>query len=1657
MELKARVFRDGTSQENRALRSLDPDYITIDERTAVDWIEFAQTYAAQLTYFNHQNQSEGDWSAFFAGDAEAMADAVASLEGLSSDVQALNAVTASASTPPHLALFLTFLRLLRYPQQQFQALTQRRLDFYYRQVLRLAEKAAIPDRAHVIVSLQPNQSPYVLPQGTPLSAGADAQGNELRYVLDSDLYITQAQVASVKTLSVERVEINLQTIHLAGHRSHDSFAKMLRWAIGTSMQGDELPPFPVTDPLAQAEDSTERETFAAILALFTEIQDYTLEQVTEVRQQYILTQLCFATLDDFQFCFDVHTREIAKQQGQEDVVPPNDAEWQQVYRRVEKAYRKKINRDRRTQLKHEHRHEQYLVPSRDPNSSPTYDAAATFLGLWRFALGDPDAGDALPPWSEETAVDLDKLLSHLDGTGDAAPSDSDQADVAARYVQDQLFLSVNDFRKIMGIQRRDVEEGNSQERNSPEWDSPEWDEVYRLLERAQAKKRGFSYPPINRTDITGICSAAIATTDSDQPLTLPRFHPFLAEAQSSSASGDSADGVSETTADDVQPLGVAIASPVLYLSEGTRAITLTLACTADSFNREALEDVLGQGHRPFAIAISSEKGWLAIPPEQVQFAIGDFFLEPALARYPQTALATIYQFPDADFSASEDLGQYLRFPDGSLYQIDAILTPNRVQLISVGRVDSEEAIAQYDSLRLEGGVRLTRLTLDTEQQELRSTRNQFTEEDVGQFVVWIDGVIYRIEQYANQKRVGIRYWGYLPPSHQTSDNNTPQNEIRKYEQIRFAAPPHAQFSEASLVGMAFSSDFTLEGGGEPQFTASDIGTLMTGVNGDIVQLVGLVSDREASVTPLGRLRQTPTPETTIDHYSATGIYLNSLQFTLTLDVTQPAITAPQTQGDPIPFHTADPVVKITINESGNDGEQGESGETSYYQLFKDFCLEKVNVQVAVTDVQAVQLRSDRTVLNPKSPFEPFGNKPIRGTSFYFSHPELIAKPLDNLSLKLEWMGLPDSFTDHYYAYAHCGLSGQPTVIDNQSFQADLSMLLDRTWYGLGGRSLFTTESNPEHNAEDITLASVGILNYDKAHLITLPRHRLTTIPDSAESTDLWEHPRYFRLELTRPDFQHDRYSLVLNKVARAETGDIVQDQDGNPVQDNQGNPLPIQSLTVYPPYTPKLKSLTLDYCASAEIDLHSETTATDGATMPSLGQIFQLHPFGYVDLRHTATASHSNQGSDHLDSKSDGRYFFLPQYDEEGSLLIGIRDWQPSQPLTLLFQTVSGSGDADLASPEIQWSYLGGDRWHPFAAADVLSDSTDGLLDSGIVRLTLPETATPDNHRLPAGLHWLRATVMNHALAIPDILDIRAQAVTATFVDQNNAPEHLSRPLAAHSIQATVDRIPAIATVDQPYSSFGGRQREPHRAFYTRVSERLRHKHRAVTRWDYERLVLEQFPQIYKVKCLTQSEQARAPNAGQVTVVVIPNIAKTAPFLPLEPKAPQYLLKEIEAYLQAHASPFVRVVVKNPRYEQIKYRVAVRFQSGTEQGYYLKQLNQELVRFLSPWAYEEQSDIAFGSSIHSSAVIHFIESRPYVDYVANLKLIEQVALKPDRRSQSRPTSTVNSTNLAQVKHVDSILVSAPRHIIDLITTDNYEEEAFDGLDYMIVGLDFFIT
>ena len=278
--------------------------------------------------------------------------------------------------------------------------------------------------------------------------------------------------------------------------------------------------------------------------------------------------------------------------------------------------------------------------------------------------------------------------------------------------------------------------------------------------------------------------------------------------------------------------------------------------------------------------------------------------------------------------------------------------------------------------------------------------------------------------------------------------------------------------------------------------------------------------------------------------------------------------------------------------------------------------------------------------------------------------------------------------------------------------------------------------------------------------------------------------------------------------------------------------------------------------------------------------------------------------------------------------------------------------------------------------------------------------------------------------------------------------------MPAGSISGLADPLAQVKAVQQPYSSFGGKRPELTRGFYTRVSERLRHKNRALTAWDYEHIVLEAFPAIYKVKCLPVGTSPDPRQEDIIQVVVIPNIQGKQPFDPFEPKLPADVLQSIEGVLVTHAPPGARLKVTNPTYVQLKARLGIRLRQDANPGYYKNLLNLELQRYLAPWAYDHSAEIVFGGKINASLIVNFLEGRPYVDYVAGIKLFTSL--------DGQHFTLYDASDPSKLEDVsafapDAILVSDRSHEIDLIEEEGFIQEFFTGINYMKIELDFQVS
>lgn len=676
------------------------------------------------------------------------------------------------------------------------------------------------------------------------------------------------------------------------------------------------------------------------------------------------------------------------------------------------------------------------------------------------------------------------------------------------------------------------------------------------------------------------------------------------------------------------------------------------------------------------------------------------------------------------------------------------------------------------------------------------------------------------------------------------------------------------------------------------------------------------------------------------------------------------------------YNTDQPICRLMIRTGNRDGYE-------LYRRLSEKGVKSLSIHIDVQGISDLILENDVGVLNGKKPFYPFGTRPVKRSNFYVDYPELFAKKWENIHVHIAWKNTPevvndeDAFKEHYYAYRrdHLGESSTYTY-------------------------LFALYSLYVHN-DDLEKPSWGPLTLDPANLLVKGadhfkadieiKHKedWETTSDGRDMPLFLEEDTGFASDFSVPNHHYDKGNtgplrLSLNQTFYHELYPRIYALSF--ASDKKDTLIPKE------PYTPMIETISLGYTASESLKEHV--------------QLFHEHPFGQ---------SHESPAPPHLPT-------LVPMYPEGGALYIGLKGAEPTHTISLLIHLLEGSEDpeADTVKRAVKWSVLCNDHWKPLDSDYMIVNEVGDFLQSGLVVFTLPKEASRENSLLEPGINWLRAEMRGKYNATSKILSVQAQSSLARLVDQGLDWEHVQHGLPANSITKWVDKAPLIKKVMQPYPSFGGKPSESDKHFHRRVSERLRHKNRAITIWDYERLVLEQFPEIYKVKGVhhttLREKKLCHPAPGHVVVVVIPDMVNQHMYDVYQPRVSRAKLNEIEEFLNERNGMQVNALVTNPTYEEVLIDLHVKFHKGYDESYHVKKLNEDITRALSPHAYRVQSALEFGTHLHRSTIVHWVEQLDYVDWVKEVEIFKE----GDRFAQVAPSNPI------------SILVSAKEHRITLV-------------------------
>lgn len=714
------------------------------------------------------------------------------------------------------------------------------------------------------------------------------------------------------------------------------------------------------------------------------------------------------------------------------------------------------------------------------------------------------------------------------------------------------------------------------------------------------------------------------------------------------------------------------------------------------------------------------------------------------------------------------------------------------------------------------------------------------------------------------------------------------------------------------------------------------------------------------------------------------------------------------------------------------------------------------------------IKNDDGIVAPGTPFDPFTAFPQKGSQFYIGSDEVFNKPVDELTINIELVSELQTIKEEATEFSR--------VRDNEShgrgFLA-VSVLAKGRWTKLStkeGSERFTLDEltqnilknnsgvlidrQPIINNEDVTNSSfkgfISIRNLFEFNQGIREKNFFELMQQLAKLLKIRQVSLSYHSHLAQLDQSTDQLFHVY-PFGAVETyfGSQPTNLSLGPVKNSQKRTIARKASS----FTDRPELLELDeekeyLLVDAKQKLLPQFTYTSPYTIYDRGSV-DIDEYkkllGAAKIDWNAEIVPKMIEASGLKEKAEGKINqYWGELQEEGMLFIGLENLKPLQTISLLFQFAEGSAeDEDSDPPPIHWSYLSNNEWIPLKDEDI-RDGTEGFRATGIINIDVPADASTHNTIMTDGLVWFCASVGKDSRCIPMLVDVIAQAVEVEFTDKGNAPSHFDAALPAGKISKLETAVAEISRVDQPFSSFDGKPREIGKEFYTRVSERLRHKGRAITAWDYEHLILARFPSIYKVKCITHTdpncfcrpavtkklsmqekyEEADATDAvksstktkpgdtaagpdvhdvtnvvvtgygtklccgpqvapGHVLIIPIADLKNRNAVNKLQPKTSRRTILEIEKYIKARTSPFVKVHVRNPLYEEVLVYFKVKFQPGRDKGYHLKKLNEEIVHYLTPWAFKADQEVKFGEKIYASSVINFIEEREYVDFIVD--------------------------------------------------------------------------
>jgi len=420
----------------------------------------------------------------------------------------------------------------------------------------------------------------------------------------------------------------------------------------------------------------------------------------------------------------------------------------------------------------------------------------------------------------------------------------------------------------------------------------------------------------------------------------------------------------------------------------------------------------------------------------------------------------------------------------------------------------------------------------------------------------------------------------------------------------------------------------------------------------------------------------------------------------------------------------------------------------------------------------------------------------------------------------------------------------------------------------------------------------------------------------------------------------------------------------------------------------------------------------------------------------------------------------------QGCLYIELDDIDPPGPLHLFIE-LQQSGDSLESTGTVEnknknqnasyfyWSKTG------WKSLNVLNDETLNLTCSGILSVELEQDIDPCPLMADGGF-WLALVNAQQAnMTVTDVISppapdinsestlsisyLNSQAVKLQRANLAPLPQGETPTLAADLISATLNKVPQISEIIQPFASFAGRPAENDDAMDNRVSQRLHNKDRSLYQNDYQVLSMQADPDLYQVVILspqqyapknTLPQQRTSPtSAGLVHLGLINQYSDSQQSQAFLPQVSPCRQRHIEDYLAPRISAMANIKISNMRHQVLKVDATLQASSEINGSEWFDNINQQLRLYLSPWIQSTQAQRQLEQPLTRSDLISFLSSLEQVSAVTALSVsLFPVGTSGNDAYIDADQASAQTEEVITASAIDAILVSAEQHSLSLANT-----------------------